>query len=234
MSRIYVADLAAYNNGRLHGLWIDCDGATVESIWAQVNAMLRESPYPNVTRQDMRCDNCGHSTYYQVDDITGPGQGIRPNCPECGCDDSDWHKSGEPYASAEEWAVHDHEFGTLIKSEWPYFAQCIALAAIMESGESDKIVALHWLIEALGYSIDSAIDDCENVSLVTSNAFDVAKDYAYEFVSDCYGGDIESLPSIIRYNIDYEGIAHDMKMGGEWSEFEHDSTRYLVTNANEF
>jgi len=41
--RIYVADLSAYNNGKLHGVWID---ATLESdeIMEQVNIMLASSP----------------------------------------------------------------------------------------------------------------------------------------------------------------------------------------------
>ncbi|WP_439888312.1 antirestriction protein ArdA [Pseudomonas sp. MBLB4123] len=41
--RIYVADLAAYNAGHLHGVWID---ATLEldEIQAQVEAMLTASP----------------------------------------------------------------------------------------------------------------------------------------------------------------------------------------------
>lgn len=41
--RIYVADLAAYNNGRLHGVWIDAT-EEMEDIWAQVNQMLKSSP----------------------------------------------------------------------------------------------------------------------------------------------------------------------------------------------
>ncbi len=41
--RIYVADLAAYNNGKLHGVWID---ATLEpdEIQEQINQMLANSP----------------------------------------------------------------------------------------------------------------------------------------------------------------------------------------------
>ena len=44
--RIYVACLAAYNNGQLHGAWID---ATQEpdAIMAEVQAMLKASPQPN-------------------------------------------------------------------------------------------------------------------------------------------------------------------------------------------
>ena len=47
--RIYVACLASYNNGHLHGRWIDCDGKDADDLQEEVNAMLRASPYPNVT-----------------------------------------------------------------------------------------------------------------------------------------------------------------------------------------
>ncbi|PYJ10792.1 MAG: antirestriction protein ArdA [Verrucomicrobia bacterium] len=42
--RIYVACLAAYNSGRLHGRWIDCDGKDADEIQAEVQAMLAKSP----------------------------------------------------------------------------------------------------------------------------------------------------------------------------------------------
>jgi antirestriction protein len=38
---IYVADLAAYNNGKLHGVWID---ALSDDIQDQINDMLGQSP----------------------------------------------------------------------------------------------------------------------------------------------------------------------------------------------
>lgn len=41
--RIYVACLAAYNAGRLHGRWIDADKGQ-DQIWAEVRQMLKESP----------------------------------------------------------------------------------------------------------------------------------------------------------------------------------------------
>lgn len=44
--RIYVACLAAYNNGILHGEWIDCD-QDADSIREEINAMLRQSPEPD-------------------------------------------------------------------------------------------------------------------------------------------------------------------------------------------
>lgn len=44
--RIYIADLAAYNNGHLHGVWIDAS-AEVEDIQEQINTMLAASPVPD-------------------------------------------------------------------------------------------------------------------------------------------------------------------------------------------
>ena len=41
--RIYVACLAAYNSGHLHGQWIDAD-QSADDIQEEVNAMLASSP----------------------------------------------------------------------------------------------------------------------------------------------------------------------------------------------
>ena len=41
--RIYVADLAAYNNGKLHGIWIDVT-QEIDDIQEQINELLANSP----------------------------------------------------------------------------------------------------------------------------------------------------------------------------------------------
>lgn len=43
--RIYVACLAAYNNGILHGCWIDLDESR-DGVWKHVQQMLKSSPLP--------------------------------------------------------------------------------------------------------------------------------------------------------------------------------------------
>lgn len=42
---IYVACLAAYNNGILHGKWIDITDS--KEVWAEINEMLKSSPIPD-------------------------------------------------------------------------------------------------------------------------------------------------------------------------------------------
>ena len=44
--RIYVACLAAYNNGKLHGAWIDAT-QDLDDIQDQINQMLADSPEPD-------------------------------------------------------------------------------------------------------------------------------------------------------------------------------------------
>lgn len=41
--RIYVADLAAYNNGKLHGVWINALD-DLDEMQEQINGMLKDSP----------------------------------------------------------------------------------------------------------------------------------------------------------------------------------------------
>ena len=48
MARFYAACLASYNNGILHGAWIDAS-TDVDEMQDAINAMLRASRFPNVT-----------------------------------------------------------------------------------------------------------------------------------------------------------------------------------------
>lgn len=45
--RIYAACLAAYNSGRLYGVWIDCDGKDADEIMEEITAMIAASPEPD-------------------------------------------------------------------------------------------------------------------------------------------------------------------------------------------
>ena len=45
--RIYVACLSSYNNGTLHGAWIDLDGKDANDVRYEIQEMLKESPMPD-------------------------------------------------------------------------------------------------------------------------------------------------------------------------------------------
>jgi antirestriction protein len=53
--KIYIACLASYTNGTLHGKWIDAT-SDVDEMQEDVNALLRSSKYPNVM---VECPACG-------------------------------------------------------------------------------------------------------------------------------------------------------------------------------
>jgi len=44
--RIFVSCLASYNNGKLHGTWVNCEGLDAEDLTAEVEAMLAASSVP--------------------------------------------------------------------------------------------------------------------------------------------------------------------------------------------
>ena len=50
--RIYVACLAAYNAGYLHGRWIDV-AQGIEHIWSEIRQMLAESPVPGAEEHEI-------------------------------------------------------------------------------------------------------------------------------------------------------------------------------------
>lgn len=45
--KIYVACLASYNAGTLHGKWIDLEGKDVDEVNEEIQAMLTDSPEPD-------------------------------------------------------------------------------------------------------------------------------------------------------------------------------------------
>lgn len=60
--RIYVADLAAYNSGFLHGVWIDAT-EDLDSIWVQINAMLKATPLDEEAEEYAIHDYEGFGSY---------------------------------------------------------------------------------------------------------------------------------------------------------------------------
>lgn len=218
--RIYAADLGAYNAGILRGIWIDVAGKSGAEIHDEIDAMLARSPDSNVLRR--RCNDCGK--HFDVASV----EKLYNYCPRCGaCNNS------APFASAEEWAVHDHEgFCGLISSEWPDLAELGALAEALE--DEDKRRGLLWLVNDRGCSIAEALDRCEDVQAYESDAWDLVTDYAQELAADTIA-DFDKRSEQWPFNcIDWKGAGRELAMAGEVDLYELHGERFLVTNAAQF
>ncbi len=80
--RIYVACLAAYNNGKLHGVWIDAD-QDEDTIAEAIQAMLAKSPEPGAEEWAIHDQEGFHSIELgenpRVADIAAIGEFISDN-----------------------------------------------------------------------------------------------------------------------------------------------------------
>lgn len=195
--RIYVADLASYNNGILHGAWIDADQSADEIRCEIENKVLSTSKFPNVTNAAFHCKECGKKWARQID------YGMPSGCPDC---DSTDIEHGSPYPSSEEWAIHDFEgFCGMKIEEYTSISEVSEIAeAVSEHGE------LYSLLR------DNGMDHDESIKMIEENyqgEYDDLADYAYRFAEDM--GDIENIPEPYRTHINWEGIGRDMKLGGD-------------------
>lgn len=191
--RIYVASLSDYNNGILHGAWIDA-AQDVDTIREEIAAMLRESKHPNVTVDCPHCDGSGALT---------PDE----ECPEC-------DGSGK-VPSAEEYAIHDYEgFGNWKTGEHPNLEQVAAYAAVVDRLDEDDAEAFSaWFGNETRDYTDA--DDMENDFLeVYRGRWDSLADYAQNLAEDC-GMIPKDLSPWIAGNIDWEGCGRDLELGGD-------------------
>ena len=204
--RIYVACLASYNAGCLHGAWIDCEGKDADDIQTEVNAMLRASPWPNVTVSCLDCGkhaDCADARASGIDMTERPGQRWQTNfwadgkgnCIKC----ETCNGSGE-VPSAEEWAIHDHEgFGDLI-GEYTSFTDVAKHAALIaEHGEAWIAYCDH---VGEDYATESDFQDAYNGQWNSEKAF------AENLVDDL--GMLRGIPETLQYYFDYDAFARDL------------------------
>lgn len=65
--KIYVACLAAYNNGFLHGRWVSLE-LSLDEIYQEINDMLKESPIDDAEEYEI----------HDIDDVYGVFDGRYP------------------------------------------------------------------------------------------------------------------------------------------------------------
>ena len=193
-TRIYVACLASYNNGVLHGAWIDTEGKDADDLQAEVNAILRASKFPNVTVTCPTCD--GDSAVRAVIELG------RKNTAHEACD---CNGRGE-VPSAEEFAIHDHEgFYGLISENSSLSTVAEASALIAEHGEAYAKYAAH-----VG---GSSLPDASDFEDHFRGEWDSLEAYADDYIKSC--GLLDSMPENLRYYFDTKSFARDMEINGD-------------------
>ncbi|HOH54463.1 MAG TPA: antirestriction protein ArdA [Fervidobacterium sp.] len=79
MPEIYVTDLAAYNDGKMHGAWMDA-AQDVEDIEEEIKEMLKESPMENAEEWEIH-DSEGFGNVdiqrMSLDEVTRLAKGIK-------------------------------------------------------------------------------------------------------------------------------------------------------------
>lgn len=169
MPRIYVADLASYNNGVLHGAWFDLtDYSDVDDLKADIQEkVLMTSKFPNVLVECPECEG--------LSDEDNP-------CERC-------NNKGE-VLSSEEYAIHVYDDISGEWGEYPNLEKLLEYVKMVEEhGEAWN--AFIKMVGA-GYDITEDVFNSAYVGQYDSEA-DFAEEYAFE------SGRIDKDSSIIGW-----------------------------------
>ncbi|MAT51155.1 MAG: antirestriction protein [Porticoccaceae bacterium] len=194
--RIYVGCLAAYNNGKLHGEWIDAD-QDADDIREEIREILQSSPE---SQHECHDEECGYKGQCDEDGT----------CPEC----------GEDWRIAEEWAIHDYEeFGGIKISEYEDIDVVARLGNVLsELDDEDAEGFSAWYDNEGDSDSDSLLDDFREKYRGCWRSID---EYAENFCEDT--GMLSDVHDSMKHYINYEAMANDWEMGGDiWThEGEH-------------
>lgn len=92
----------------------------------------------------------------------------------------------------------------------------------LEYVDESKHKAIAFLLtEGLANDLDDAIEKADDVIIYENKTM---SDVAYELMQECYNAD--ALPSILANNLDYDGIARDLEMDGNYYEVGRDIYEY--------
>lgn len=100
----------------------------------------------------------------------------------------------------------------------------------IEALEGAERAAFEFLVDC-GKSQEDALRLRNEVIVIPERDAEKA---AEELFYDCYS-ELEKLPPVITYAIDWKIVARDMFFGGDWSRFtDSQGCEWVVTNPNEF
>lgn len=208
MPRIYVACLASYNAGRLHGKWFDLeDYGDADDLQDAVRRdVMITSPHPNVL---VECPTCeGHEKVAVVRHGCNDQAVRRLGVPSI----TTWHTCSQcrgtgKVLSAEEWAIHDHEgFPEDFVGEYSSFSTLYDFLDRTDEAERE--------FGSDGLEILEAYEQCFNADMSDSGIvekcrdayrgkYDSGKDFSYELAEET--GEIPKDSDLANY-IDWEYV----------------------------
>ena len=200
MSRIYVACLASYNNGVLHGRWIDLAGLDVDDVQGEIAEMLRESKYPNVM---VECPDCAHSDGRL-------SEAVKAECLTCG--------GLGRVPSAEEYAVHDYDELPSSFGEHPNLAELLEYAEMIDKHGDAWAAYVQHCDDIGGDPSERHFDDCR------AGEADSEEDWIEQYLDDT--GVLSEVPENLRHYFDSEKYLRDMKLNGDVDFVEYEGTTY--------
>lgn len=212
--RVYAACLSSYNNGVLHGRWIDADQGA-EGIMDDIRAMLKASPYPNIVKQTFECEECGEEWESQVGHCFTDSKAalhmtfdMRASS-HCG---KEAKPVGEPYPTAEEWAFHDYEgFGSYRLSEYESVAEIARMAEGLEEAErTTGDPEVYSELRANGYDHDETMEKLEDCY---QGCYKSLGDWAHDLAEDC--GDMDAIPDHLVNYINWDAAGRDADLNGD-------------------
>jgi len=172
--RIYITDLAAYNQGHLIGEWVTLP-MSQEELTSKVDAILNEGA--------VVCEEQKH----------------------------------------EEIFITDYECDYISINEYDNIQKLNEMAEQIETLSESDIKAIGFLLENnLVNSFEEAMERYEDVRVHEDATLE---DIAYDYVNECYN--LEDMPSIIANNIDYEKIAREFEIEGNYYVVGSDVFEYL-------
>lgn len=124
----------------------------------------------------------------------------------------------------EEWFITDHEGFPMSVGEYSDVFKLNEIAEKMEGLDDREIKIVEFLLgDNIVKDIDEAIEHIEDIVLYEDTTME---DIAEEYVNNSI--DIDSLPELVRYHIDYEGIGRDLRLNGNYYEDKENGDIYEV------
>ena len=200
--KIYVACLASYNAGILHGEWIDMDGMDADDLRDRIADMLRRSPCPNVEVDCPECEGSGLGSWA----ASAVSDERRP-CVVC--------EGRGTVPSAEEWAVHDYD-------DFPDLGEYPSVERLVEVAEA---ISMHGGAMHVWVARTGTVEGFEDA--YRGYAADSWEDFVEQWLED--SGALDEVPEYLRRYIDFAAVARDLEAEGWWAERDTDGQLHFFS-----